>query len=90
MAKLKPDYIEWVLSLNATQAQETFHKLEKDNKELQKQTNATRKAMVQLEAEGKKGSAEWNNLRKSLDQNSRAMAQNRAKMDEVEIGIAHV
>ena len=83
MAKLKPDYIEWVLSLNATQAQETFHKLEKDNKELQKQTNATRKAMVQLEAEGKKGSAEWNNLRKSLDQNSRAMAQNRAKMDEV-------
>ena len=45
MAKLKPDYIEWVLSLNATQAQETFHKLEKDNKGLQKQTNATRKAM---------------------------------------------
>lgn len=83
MAKLKPDYINWVLTLNATQAQEEFHKLEKDNKELQKQTNASRKAMAQLEAEGKKGSTEWNNLRKSIDQNSRAMAQNRAKMDEV-------
>ena len=83
MAKLKPDYINWVLTLNATQAQEEFHKLEKANKELQKQTNANRKAMAQLEAEGKKGSAEWNNLRKSIDQNSRAMAQNRAKMDEV-------
>ena len=55
MAKLKPDYINWVLTLNATQAQEEFHKLEKDNKELQKQTNASRKAMAQLEAEGKKG-----------------------------------
>lgn len=83
MAKLTPDYISWVLTLNATQAQEEFHKLEKANKELQKQTNASRKAMAQLEAEGKKGSAEWNNLRKSIDQNSRAMAQNRAKMDEV-------
>lgn len=83
MAKLTPDYINWVLTLNATQAQEEFHKLEKANKELQKRTNATRKAMAQLEAEGKKGSAEWDNLRKSVDQNSRAMAQNRAKMDEV-------
>lgn len=43
MAKLKPDYIEWVLKLNATQAQEEYHKLEKANKELQQQTNATRK-----------------------------------------------
>lgn len=83
MAKLKPDYINWVLTLNATQAQEEFHKLEKANKELQKQTNASRKAMAQLEAEGKKGSTEWNNLRKSIDQNSRAMAQNRAMMQEV-------
>ena len=83
MAKLKPDYINWVLTLNATQAQEEYHKLEKANKELQKQANASRKAMAQLEAEGKKGSTEWNNLRKSIDQNSRAMSENRAKMDEV-------
>lgn len=83
MAKLKADYINWVLTLNATQAQEEFHKLEKDNKELQKQTNASRKAMAELEAQGKKGTAEWNNLRKSIDDNSKAMAQNRAKMDEV-------
>lgn len=83
MSKLAPDYIEWVLSLNATQAQGELHKLDKANKELQKQTNATRKAMAQLEAEGKKGSVEWNNLSKSIEQNNRVMAQNRAKMDEV-------
>lgn len=83
MAKLKPDYINWVLTLNATQAQKEYHKLEKANKELQQQTNATRKAMAQLEAEGKKGSTEWNNLRSSIDQNSKAMSQNNAKMAEV-------
>lgn len=83
MAKLKPDYIKWVLTLNATQAQEEFHKLEKANKDLQNQSNASRKAMAQLEAEGKKGSTEWDNLRKSVNQYSRAMSENRAKMDEV-------
>ncbi len=30
MAKLSPDYIKWVLTLNTTQAQEEFHKLDKD------------------------------------------------------------
>ena len=83
MAKLKADYINWVLTLNATQAQEEFHKLEKANKDLQKETNANRKALAQLTAEGKKGTAEWNNLKKSIDDNSKAMAQNHAKMDEV-------
>lgn len=67
MAKLSPDYVNWVLTLNATQAQEEFHKLEKDNKELQARMNASRKAMSQLEAQGKKGSAEWKNLRKVID-----------------------
>lgn len=82
--KLEPDYIKWVLTLNASQAQEEFHKLEKENKELQKQTNASRKAMADLEARGQKGSAAWNNLRKSIQQNNTAMAENRRKMAELE------
>lgn len=80
MAKLNPDYIKWVLTLNATQAQEEYHKLEKANKDLQAATKATRKAMVELEAEGKKGSTEWENLRQSISQNSREMSENSAKM----------
>ena len=83
MAKLSPDYIEWVLKLNATQAQEEFHKLEKANRELQKEANANRKAMAQLTAEGKKGSAEWKNLQRETAQLTRSMAENRAKMNEV-------
>ncbi len=81
--KLSPDYINWVLTLNATQAQEEYHKLEKANKSLKAETNASRKAMAELEAQGKKGSTEWNNLRKSVDQNNRAMADNRRQMEEV-------
>lgn len=34
IAKLKPDYIEWVLKLNSSQAQDEYHKLEKANREL--------------------------------------------------------
>lgn len=83
MAKLKPDYINWVLTLNATQAQEEFHKLEKDNKELQKQTNNHRKALAQLVATGKEGTEEYKNLEKKIKENTQTMAQNSAKMNEV-------
>lgn len=81
--KLSPDYIEWVLTLNAKQVQEEYHKLNKENQELQAQTNATRKKMAELESQGKKGSVEWTNLRKSIEQNSRAMSANRSKMAEL-------
>ena len=83
MAKLNPDYINWVLTLNATQAQEEFHKLEKANKGLQKSVNSNRKAMTQLEAEGKKGSAEWVNLQNSIRKYSQELTENRAKMEQV-------
>ena len=83
MAKLSPDYIEWVLKLNATQAQEELHKLEKTNRELKAEADANRKAMTQLTAEGKKGSAEWKNLRKATSELSRTISENRAKMEVV-------
>lgn len=40
---LKPDVIEWILKLNTSQVQEEYHKLEKENKNLQSQLNANRK-----------------------------------------------
>ena len=49
MAKLKHDLIEWILKLISTQAQEEYHKLEKANRELKKENDATRKAMEELE-----------------------------------------
>ena len=54
--KLQPDVIEWILKLNSSQAQEEYHKLEKENKGLKASMAATRKEMVELEKQGKKGS----------------------------------
>ena len=65
-SRLTPDYIEWVLKLNANEAAREMHKITEQNKELARQTAATSKAMAQLEAEGKKGSKEWQNLNKSI------------------------
>ena len=63
-SRLTPDYIEWVLRLNADQAAREMHKLNEENKELSRQQNAARQAMTKLAAEGKKGSKEWQNLKK--------------------------
>lgn len=86
--KLSTDYINWVLTLNTKQVQEEYHKLEKANKGLASQTTASRKAMVELEKQGKKGSQEWKNLRSSIAQNSRAMSENKARMEALQKGMA--
>lgn len=83
MAKLQPDYIKWVVSLDASRAQSEIHKLEKANKELKASSAASRKAMAELEAQGKKGSAEWQNLRKSIAGYNREISLNASKMAEL-------
>ena len=81
MAKnLEPDYINWVLTLNASQAQEEIHKLEKANKEWKASNQATRKAMAELEAQGKKNSAEYRNLQRGLRENNREIALNEKRI----------
>jgi len=83
MAKLTPDYIEWVMSLNATQAQQEIQKLQKNNDELAKKTREVRRAMAELDAQGKRGSAEWKNLDKSLKEYNKEIALNKAKIEEL-------
>ena len=65
-SRISPDYIEWVMSLNANQALREIHKVNEESKKLSRQQNAARQAMVKLEAEGKKGSKEWQNLKRSV------------------------
>ena len=48
MAKLKPDYIEWVLTLNASDAQKEIHNLSEKNKELRDSNKEIKKAMTDL------------------------------------------
>ena len=83
-SRLSPDYIEWVLKLNANEAAREMHKITEQNKELARQTEATRKAMAQLEAEGKKGSKEWQNLNKSIKENNATVKENKEKLKELD------
>lgn len=83
-SRLTPDYIEWVLKLNADQAAKEMRKINLENRELAKQQDATRKAMAQLEAEGKKGSKEWQNLKKSLKEYSNEIKVNNEKIKELD------
>ena len=53
-SKLSPDYIEWVLKLNADQAAREMHKVNEQSKELKRQQEVARQAMAKLAAEGKK------------------------------------
>lgn len=79
-SRLTPDYIEWVMSLNANQALREIHKVNEESKELSRQQNAARQAMVKLESEGKKGSKEWQNLKKSVKEYGDQIKSNNEKM----------
>ena len=79
MAKLQPDKIEWILSLNATQAQEQIHKFNEENKELQKNADAARKVMASVP----KGSEEWINAEKNLKAYNKQIAENNAMIHEL-------
>lgn len=83
-SRLTPDYIEWVLKLNADQAAKEMHKINEANRELAKQQDAARQAMAKLEAEGKKGSKEWQNLNKSVKDYGEEIKSNKEKIKELD------
>lgn len=84
MAKLKPDYIEWVLTLNASDAQKEIHNLSEKNKELRDSNKEIKKAMTELIATGKAGGKQWKNLTDRLNSNNKAISENNKKIAECE------
>ena len=82
-SRLTPDYIEWVMSLNANQALREIHKVNEANKELSRQQNAARQAMAKLESEGRKDSKEWQNLKKSVKEYGDQIKTNNEKLKEL-------
>lgn len=84
MAKLKPDYIEWVLTLNASDAQKEIHNLSEKNKELRDSNKEIKKSMTELIAAGKAGGEEWKNFSDRLKENNKAISENNKKIAECE------
>ena len=61
-----------------------MHKINEANRELAKQQDAARQAMAKLEAEGKKGSKEWQNLNKSVKDYGEEIKSNKEKIKELD------
>ena len=72
------------MSLNANQALREIHKVNEQTKEFERQQNAARQAIVKLEAEGKKYSKEWQNLKKSIADYGEAIKTNNEKQKLLE------
>ena len=84
MAKLKPDYIEWVLTLNASDAQKEIHNLSEKNKELRDSNKDIKKAMTDLIATGNAGGKQWKRLNEQLKENNKTLGENNKKIAECE------
>ncbi|MDE6255686.1 MAG: phage tail tape measure protein, partial [Muribaculaceae bacterium] len=76
MAKLSADKIEWILSLNATQAQQEIQKLEKSTKNLQKENKQWRDLM----SKQLPGSPEWKKYNDLIKNNNKLIGQNREEI----------
>lgn len=84
MAKLQPDYITWVLSLNANDLQKEIHNLHESTKKLKEDNKGLRKEMADLVMQGRAGGQEWKNLNKQIQENSKTIRENNTKIAECE------
>jgi uncharacterized protein YlxW (UPF0749 family) len=68
MAKkhLSEDEIRYIISAESSEAQKAVHALTQENKSLKKEERERRKAMVELEAQGKKETDTYRNLQKEV------------------------
>lgn len=81
--KLSNDYINWTLTLNASQTQKEIHNLTESSKELEKSNNVLRERMGQLVQAGQKNSKEYRELNKAIKENNRIVSENKAKVSQL-------
>ena len=80
MAKLKPDYINWVLNLNAKQVHTEIAALEKEERDLKQEQKSLQNEMNKLVGAGKKNTQEYKNFKQQLSQVNRSIDENHKKM----------
>lgn len=85
MAKgLTEDQINWILSVDASEAQQEIRKLVKTNRELVNVNKERRQELIKLEAVGKKETEEYKNLEAEIKKASRSISENNMIMGELE------
>lgn len=77
---LSEDEIKYIVSAESGQAQREIHELTKATKELKKEEKERRTAMIELEAQGKKNTKEYQNLEKETKSLSKQITDNNKKI----------
>lgn len=83
MAKkhLSEDEIKLIISGDSSKLQEELHTLTKETKALKKEEAERRKAMVELEAQGKKNTKDYQNLAKECKEYTAKISKNNEKIN---------
>lgn len=77
---LSEDEIKYIVSAESSQAQREIHELTKATKELKKEEKERRTTMIELEAQGKKNTKEYQNLEKETKSLSKQITDNNKKI----------
>ncbi len=80
---LSEDEIKYVVSAETSKAQQELHKLTQETKDLAKEERIRKQAMVELEAQGKKNTADYKNLQKETKTYSDQIKINNKQIDEL-------
>ena len=80
---LSEDEIRYIISAESSEAQKAVHALTQENKSLKKEERERRKAMVELEAQGKKESDTYRNLQKEVTAYSKRISENNDKTNRL-------
>ena len=75
--KLSEDQIKWVLSLDVSEAEEGYHKLRQENKQLEERNKEVKKSLRELEKAGKQTGEAYTRLSAELAENNKKLATNR-------------
>lgn len=82
--KLTEDELKWILSVDATKAQQEVRALTKDNSKLNATNKELKGRMLELIAAGKKESDEFKNLSKEVERNNEKIDRNKTKVKALE------
>jgi len=80
---LSEDELKYVITADASKAQQELHKLEKDTSNLRSEEKRRRDAMISLEAAGKKNSGQYQKLSSECKEYTARIKENENQMREI-------
>lgn len=83
MSKIKEDHISLVIDAKTDKAQQELRELERATRDLSKEMKTRQNRMLDLEAAGKKETAEYKNLQAEVRSYSKLIADNNKKLREL-------